>query len=139
MKRLYLLTLALGVALVSSVWTSRTADTPAARSPRAPERGPLVHMVAFKFKADAGPEKVREVERAFAALPAKIPQIRSFEWGTNISPEKLDKGFSHGFLLTFQNAADRDAYLVHPEHQAFGKLVGPVLEDVFVLDFLAKP
>lgn len=139
MKKLCLLSLVLTVALGCSVGSSRAADTPTTRPARTSERGPLVHMVAFKFKADAGTEKIREVERAFAALPAKISQIRSFEWGTNISPEKLDKGFTHGFILTFQNAADRDAYLVHPDHQAFGKLVGPVLEDVFVLDFLAKP
>ncbi len=139
MKPLSLFSLALGLAVAASVWTARTADGPPARPARSPQRGPLVHMVAFKFKSEAGTEKVREVERAFAALPARIPQIRSFEWGTNISPEKLDKGFTHGFILTFQNAADRDAYLVHPDHQAFGKLVGPVLEDVFVLDFLARP
>jgi hypothetical protein len=26
----------------------------------------------------------------------------------------------------------------HPAHKEFGKLVGPVLDDVFVLDFWAK-
>ena len=29
-------------------------------------------------------------------------------------------------------------YLVHPDHKAFGKLVGPLLDDVFVVDFWAK-
>lgn len=102
------------------------------------KRGGLVHMVSFKFKPDAGAAKVKEVEEAFAALKAKIPQIVSFEWGTNVSPEKHDKGFTHGFILTFNSAADRDAYLVHPDHEAFGKLVGPVLADVFVIDFWSK-
>jgi len=60
------------------------------------------------------------------------------EWGTNNSPENLNKGFTHGFVLTFKTEKDRDAYLVHPDHKAFGKLVGGVLADVFVLDFLAK-
>ena len=99
------------------------------------KRGPLVHMVAFKFKADATPEQIKKVETTFAALPEKIAEIRSLEWGTNISPEKLDKGFTHGFVLTFDNAKDRDTYLVHPDHKAFGGIVGPVLADVFVLDF----
>jgi hypothetical protein len=40
--------------------------------------------------------------------------------------------------LTFKTAADRDAYLVHPDHKAFGSLVGPVLADVFVIDFWAQ-
>lgn len=102
------------------------------------KRGGLVHMVSFKFKPEASPAQVKEVETAFAALPKQIPQIVSFEWGTNVSPEKLDKGFTHGFILTFENAADRDAYLVHPDHKKFGALVGPVLADVFVVDFVAK-
>ena len=29
-------------------------------------------------------------------------------------------------------------YLVHPDHKAFGKALGPVLEDVFVIDFWVK-
>ncbi len=105
----------------------------------AKKRGALVHMVSFKFKPDAGDAKIKEVETAFAALPSKIPQVASLEWGTNVSPEKHDKGFTHGFILTFNSAADRDAYLVHPAHDAFGKLVGPALADVFVIDFWSKP
>lgn len=93
------------------------------------------HVVAFKFKDTASAEQIREVEDAFAALPGKIREIKSFRSGTNISPEKLDKGFTHGFLLTFKSEKDRDAYLVHPDHKAFGALVGPVLADVFVIDF----
>lgn len=129
-----LLTLVLAIAVPSVGAAETQSPAPA----RAAKRGNLVHMVAFKFKPEAGAEKIREVERAFAALPGKIPQIRSFEWGTNVSPEKLDKGFTHGFILTFDNAADRDAYLVHPAHKAFGELVGPVLADVFVIDFQAR-
>ena len=102
-------------------------------------RGKLVHVVAFKFKDTAAPADIRRVEEAFAALPAKIPQIASFEWGTNVSPEKLDKGFTHGFILTFRTEKDRDDYLVHPDHKKFGAVVGPVLADVFVVDFWAKP
>jgi len=100
--------------------------------------GKLRHVVAFKFKDTATKEKIKEVEDAFRALKGKIPQIVSYEWGTNISPEKLDKGFTHGFILTFKNDKDRDAYLVHPEHKKFGELVGGVLADVFVIDFWAK-
>ncbi|MCW5555082.1 MAG: Dabb family protein [Verrucomicrobiae bacterium] len=98
----------------------------------------LRHVVAFKFKDTVTKEKIKEVEDAFRALKGKIPEIVSYEWGTNNSPEKLDKGFTHGFILTFKSEPDRDAYLVHPEHKKFGALVGPVLADVFVIDFWVK-
>jgi len=104
-----------------------------------PSKGPkLRHVVAFKFKDTATQEQIKEVENAFRALKTRIAEIESFEWGTNVSPEKHDKGFTHGFILTFKSDKDRDAYLVHPEHKKFGQLVGPVLGDVFVIDFWAK-
>ncbi|GAB4108788.1 MAG: hypothetical protein Kow001_07360 [Acidobacteriota bacterium] len=103
----------------------------------AEKSGTLRHVVAFKFKPDASSDQVAKVVAEFRALKDKIPQIVAFETGTNVSPEGLDKGFTHAFVLTFRTAADRDAYLVHPDHQSFGKLVAPVLADVFVIDFWA--
>jgi hypothetical protein len=114
------------------------ADAGAADAPAKKGRGKLVHVVSFKFKDTAGAEGIRKVEEAFAALPGKIAQIATYETGTNVSPEKLDKGFTHAWVLTFHSAKDRDDYLVHPDHQAFGKLVGPHVADVFVIDFWAQ-
>ena len=82
--------------------------------------------------------KIKQVEDAFRDLKKKISEIKDYKWGTNVSPEKHDKGFTHGFILTFNTEKDRDAYLVHPDHKAFGKIVGPVLADVFVIDFWTK-
>jgi len=44
------------------------------------------------------------------------------------------------YLLTFENAAARDAYLPHEEHKKFGALLGKlgVLEEPFVIDFQVK-
>ncbi len=100
--------------------------------------GPVRHVVSFKFKKDADPAAIKKVEDSFAALKEKIPQIQELEWGTNSSPEKHDKGFTHMWILTFKNAADRDAYLVHPDHKAFGGNLKGVLEDVFVIDYVPK-
>jgi hypothetical protein len=98
----------------------------------------LQHVVCFKFKPAATGDDIKKVEAAFQALKQKIPQIAAFEWGTNVSKEKRDKGFTHCFVLSFKSEADRDAYIEHPEHKAFGKVVGPVVDDVFVMDFWAK-
>ena len=95
----------------------------------------LRHVVLFKFKEGTAQSDIRKVEQAFKALPDKIPQIESFEWGTNNSPEGLDKGFTHCFFLTFNSEADRAVYLPHPDHKSFGSLLGPYLEDVLVVDY----
>lgn len=98
----------------------------------------LRHVVLFKFKDGTTPEQIKSVEDAFKALPSKISAIHSFEWGTDNSPEKLSQGFTHCFLLTFKSEADRGVYLPHPEHKAFGKLLGPYLDKVCVVDYWAE-
>ncbi len=100
--------------------------------------GPIRHVVSFKFKKDADPKAIKKVEEDFAALKTKIPVIESLEWGTNVSPEKHDKGFTHCWIVTFKTAADRDAYLVDPAHKAFGAELKDVIDDVFVLDFIPQ-
>lgn len=95
----------------------------------------LRHIVLLKFKEDATDEEIKLVEEAFGELPLKIKEIKNFEWGINNSPEGINMGFTHGFLLTFNSESDRDIYLPHPDHKAFGKILGPVLEDVLVLDY----
>jgi hypothetical protein len=100
--------------------------------------GKLQHVVCFKFKTTATPQDIKKIEEALQALKHKIPQVVSLEWGTNVSKEKRDKGFTHCFVLSFKSEKDRDTYIEHPEHKAFGKIVGPVLDDVFVIDFWSK-
>lgn len=95
----------------------------------------LRHVVLFKFKKGTAKEDIQKVEAAFSALPSKIPQIKAYEWGTNNSPEGLDKGFTHCFFLTFESVADRAIYLPHPDHKAFGDVLTPHLDDVLVLDY----
>lgn len=98
----------------------------------------LRHVVLFKFKDSSSPEDVRKVEKAFADLPKKITTIKAYEWGTNSSPEGLNQGLTHCFLLTFASDKDRDDYLVHPDHKAFGKILGPHLDKVTVVDYWTK-
>lgn len=104
------------------------------------KKNEVKHIVVFKYKDTATSAQIDEVTAAFKALKDKIPGIVSFESGLNNSPEKLNKGFTHIYLLTFKDVASRDAYLPHPDHKKFGELLGKlgVLEEVFVVDFENK-
>lgn len=99
---------------------------------------PYRHVVLLKFKDNAAPADVKKVEDAFLALKTKIPQIQNLEWGTNVSPEGLSNGFTHCFFVTFKSKSDLEIYLPHPDHKAFGGLLGPVLDKVLVVDYIAK-
>lgn len=96
------------------------------------------HVVLFKFKDSATPEQVQHLENEFIALAKKIDTVEAFEWGTNVSPEGLNDGFTHCFLVSFANKAGLEAYLPHPEHQAFVGQLKPLLDKVCVVDYLAK-
>jgi len=100
--------------------------------------GPVRHVVHFKFKADADKAQIAKVVEEFAALKKKIAVVDSLEWGTDVSPEGLGKGYTHVWFLSFKNAADRDAYLVHPDHKAFVTILKPVLEDALVVDYIPQ-
>ena len=95
------------------------------------------HIVVFKYAEDATPEQIGEVTAAFKALKDKIPGIIGFEYGVNNSPEGLDQGFTHIYLLTFENEAARDTYLPHPDHAAFGDILrsSGIFEGAFVVDY----
>ena len=99
--------------------------------------GAVRHIVVFKYRKDAAPDRIAQVTKAFGDLKGKIPGITAFEHGVNNSPEGKNLGFTHVYQLTFENVAARDAYLPHPEHKKFGDLLGQlkVLEDAFVVDY----
>lgn len=98
----------------------------------------LRHVVLFGFDSTATADQVKVIEDAFCALPSQIDQIKDYEWGTDCSPEGLQKGLTHCFFLTFHSEEDRNAYLVHPAHQAFGKLLNGKLSAVTVVDYWTK-
>jgi hypothetical protein len=98
------------------------------------------HIVVFKYKATATETQIETITKAFSGLREKIPGILSLEHGVNNSPEGKNLGFTHLYLLTFENEAARDLYLPHPEHQKFGELLraSGIFEDAFVVDYTVE-
>jgi hypothetical protein len=99
----------------------------------------LRHVVLFKFKDSSAEADVDRIVAAFRGLPAKIAEIKEFEWGTDVSPEGKSQGFTHCFVVTFASAADRDAYIPHPAHKEFVAILKPHLDKVCVVDFWSQP
>ena len=95
----------------------------------------LRHVLLLKFKEGTTPEKIKEVETAFAALPGKIDAIKCYEWGTNISVENRSEGFTHCFIVTFADEAGLDEYMNNPDLKAFRKSLGGPLEKYIAIDY----
>jgi lysophospholipase L1-like esterase len=105
--------------------------------PPAPQKL-LRHVVLFDFKDETTEAQIQEIVDEFGKLPSKIETIVGYEAGTDVSVEDKAMGFTHGFVVSFRNEKGRDAYLPHPAHQEFVKLVMPKVEKVLVFDFYAK-
>lgn len=116
-------------ALVIDYWAS-------AREP-ASQRG-FRHFVFFTFKDEIAAESVRKAEADFAALADTIVEISAFEWGTNNSPETVDHGFTHCFMLTFDSPAHHQTYLAHPARRAFLASIESLLAKECRLSYRAR-
>lgn len=105
------------------------------------KKGPdtvLRHVVLFSFKPTSSVEDVARLAQAFAALPSQIEEIIDFEWGSDVSVEGKAEGYTHCFVVTFGDAAGRDAYLPHPAHKAFGQLLSGHLDKALVIDYWVR-
>lgn len=93
------------------------------------------HIALVQFKADTTPEQIDQIFSALLDLSESIPGVEDFISGVNNSPEGQNAGHTHAFVMTLTDAAARDAYLTHPEHQAFVQNAMPLIEKVTVVDF----
>ena len=84
----------------------------------------VTHIVLCNFASTTSMSEIDAIWADLAALKDVIPGLLDARFGRNVSPEGLNKGHSHGFVITFADGAVRDAYLVHPDHaQAGARLV----------------
>ena len=97
----------------------------------------LRHLVLFKFNEGIDISILQEIEKRFALLKHEITLVKDLEWGTNISKEGLSNGFTHCFMLSFEDEKDRDAYIIHPKHQMFVAFIKEYLDKACVVDYWA--
>ena len=93
------------------------------------------HFGVFKFKENTTNTQIDECFAVMKDMVGKIPGLLDMEHGAYDSDEGLDKGFTHGFIMTFDSLSSRDAYLPHPIHEDVKAVVVPHLEDIIVFDF----
>jgi hypothetical protein len=92
------------------------------------------HMVLVKFAAHKM-QRAPELLAALQKLRQLMPGFLSLCGGPYSSPEGLNQGYTHGYLMTFVSAAARDQYLTHPEHDKLKAAFLPDLEGVVAFDF----
>ncbi|MDR1381516.1 MAG: Dabb family protein [Tannerella sp.] len=80
------------------------------------EKGEVLHTVIFDLKHAAGsPEAEKFVADARRILTA-VPGVRDFQAYRQCSPKN---DYQYGFLMTFNNQKEFDAYTANPAHVRF--------------------
>ncbi len=78
------------------------------------------HIVLVKFQDSLGAEEIDDIFADLHALDGKIDGLLSITSGKSESPEKLERGYMHGFVADFESWEALERYAVHPDHQKLG-------------------
>ncbi|MFM7281604.1 MAG: Dabb family protein [Planctomycetia bacterium] len=118
-----------GQWIIAADRASPCCANPLMRYDRAPEFTLMImHMVLLKIRKEVPAADVRKALDALAALQKLVPGLLSFHGGPYSSPENFEKGYTHGFSMVFKDAASRDIYLPHPEHEKCKAMIFPLLQ-----------
>jgi hypothetical protein len=94
----------------------------------------LTHIVCWKYKAETTEEQRAEHIAKLKNLPEVIPNIISFNVGSDIL--HLERSFDTGLVAVYPDRAALDFYTDHPEHQEVAKIGKEIAEKVVSVDFL---
>ncbi len=89
----------------------------------------MKHIVLLQFQESLTKDEIKNAFMLLEGLGETISEIKSFKFGKYDSQEGANRGFEYGFEIEFDNAADRDIYLHHPDHVAVAGKIIPLLKN----------
>lgn len=81
------------------------------------------HIVLTRFKSDVSEQKIAEIYAGLAALTKHLDGAAGFTGGRSQSPEQIERGYMHGFVIDFDNWDALGRYAENEEHKSLGKQI----------------
>jgi hypothetical protein len=78
------------------------------------------HIVLIRFQAVVTEARIAELFAELHQIRDKIPGTLAITSGKSESPEQIERGYMHGFVVDFADWAALQAYQVHPDHKRLG-------------------
>ncbi|MBT8456450.1 MAG: Dabb family protein [Rhodobacteraceae bacterium] len=78
------------------------------------------HIVLVRFRVDITEDVIESIFGGLTALQTKLPGILGVTAGRSESPEQMERGYMHGFVIDFENWQALDRYARDPDHKALG-------------------
>ena len=96
------------------------------------------HIVLVKFQPTVSEDTISGLFQELTAIREQVSGILDITSGRSESPEKIERGYMHGFVVDFEDWDALERYQTHPDHKALGgKLVANAvggLDGILVLD-----
>jgi hypothetical protein len=93
----------------------------------------IKHVVFLKFKPDITESDIADIEKGLASLPARIPEIKRYEFGRDIL--RSDRSYDFALISEFEDQDAIDRYQKHPYHFAVLNKIRTVCESIIAVDF----
>ena len=78
------------------------------------------HIVLIRFNPALQPGEIADIFAELHAIGDLVPGLLSITSGASESPEKIERGYMHGFVADFADWAALQAYQDHPAHKKLG-------------------
>lgn len=96
------------------------------------------HIVLIKFQPEVSEDSIRGFFQELREIREQVSGILDITSGRSESPEQIERGYMHGFVVDFEDWDALERYQTHPDHKALGgKLVANAiggLDGILVLD-----
>ena len=97
----------------------------------------IKHIVLVRFAKHVTAQEIETVFKKIGALESVLPTMKSFDYGKYHGSAERHKGFDYAFYMVFDDAKERDEYLVHPEHVKVGAELRALLDQEGTDSFMA--
>lgn len=78
------------------------------------------HIVLTKFKTETSEGTIAEIYAGLSALTDKLPGAQNFVGGRSESPEQIERGYMHGFVIDFDSWEALQTYADNETHKMLG-------------------
>ena len=93
----------------------------------------LKHVVVMKFKPDTSDSDIEDIEKGLASLPARIPEIKRYEFGRDIL--HTERSYDFALISEFEDQDAMNRYQTHPYHLAVLNKIKVLCENIIAVDF----
>lgn len=94
----------------------------------------LKHVVLFKFKPETKDTDIANVEKGLAGLPARISEIKRYEFGRDVV--QSDRSYDFALISEFDDPEALKNYQMHPYHMAVVNQLNMICDSIIAVDFM---